>query len=467
MPPWRSLLARLCERLQGTTAAGLGDRPAGRQPDATRTPIPQGVGDRPYNAGNPATVAEGYNRLMISSASAPNRRRPNERLRAQRLRRAWSLEDVARKLVELAVALGERPPGVNATMVGRWERGEHTPRPPYPRLLCLLFDASPETLGLADPETAVVEELHLVGGRRAERPLHLSEETVRNLETMTAAYRRMYHTVGAHDLIDGIAEHVRTTRGFWRRTTDPQLGPSLAGITSEAAMLAGRMSFFDLGRPSEAEPYYQTALAAAEGAGDRALQAVVLGNQSFIPRNRGDFEDALRLLRQAKSLTSDQPTVRSWATALEAMTYLWARQPAKSLAAMEQAEALLAQARPEDRPAWFDYYDPARLAGFHGLLWIRLGDPETAQRILDRAIATLPAEAAKQRACYLADQATVQASAGEVERACQLGSEALQILSDVEYATGVQRVRDLRARLRPHRSHPAVADLTEQLLLVS
>jgi tetratricopeptide (TPR) repeat protein len=277
----------------------------------------------------------------------------------------------------------------------------------------------------------------------------------------------MYHTVGAHDLIDGIAEHVRTTRGFWRRTTDPQLGPSLAGITSEAAMLAGRMSFFDLGCPSEAEPYYQTALAAAEGAGDRALQAVVLGNQSFIPRNNGDFDGALHLVAQAKALASDQPTIRSWATALEAMTYLWARQPARSLAAMEHAMALLEEVRPDDRPAWFDYYDSSRLAGFHGLLRIRLGDPEAAQRILDQAIAELPAEAAKQRACYLADQATVQASAGEVERACQLGAEALQILGEVEYATGVQRVRDLRATLRPHRQHPAVADLTEQLLLVS
>jgi hypothetical protein len=147
-------------------------------------------------------------------------------------------------------------------MVGRWERGEHTPRPPYPRLLCLLFDASTEALGLSDPEAVVAGDLRLVGGRRAERPLRLSEETVRNLETVTAAYRRMYHTVGAHDLIDGIAEHVRTARGFWRRTTDPKLGPSLAGITSETAMLAGRMSFFDLGRPSEAEPYYQTALGA-------------------------------------------------------------------------------------------------------------------------------------------------------------------------------------------------------------
>src|SRR5512133_433126 len=39
-----------------------------------------------------------------------------------------------------------------------------------------------------------------------------------------------------------------------------------------------------------------------------------------------------------------------------------ARQPAKSLAAMEEAQALLEQARLDDRPAWFDYYDPAGTA---------------------------------------------------------------------------------------------------------
>ena len=186
-------------------------------------------------------------------------------------------------------------------------------------------------------------------------------------------------------------------------------------------MLAGRVSFFDLGRPSEAEPYYQAALVAAEGAGDRALRAAVLGNQSCIARNSGDFDSALHLLAQAKSLAEDQPTVHSWATALEAMTYLWARQPGNGLAAMDRAKTLLEQARPDDRPAWFDYYDPTRLAGFNGLLRIRPGDPENAQRVLGQAIAKLPAEAAKQRACYLADQAAVHASAGAVERACRLG----------------------------------------------
>jgi predicted negative regulator of RcsB-dependent stress response len=400
---------------------------------------------------------------------------PNERLRAQRLRRAWSLQDVVRELCDLADRLGERPLGVSPTMVYNWETGRHRPRSPYPRLLCLLYECSAEDLGLWEP--AGPSELRRAGGlvvpppgfagRWPERPLHVSEATIHNLENVTAAYRRMYHTVAAHDLIDDVAQHAQTTAGFWRRAADPELRRSLAAATSEITMLAGRMSFFDLGRPSQAEPYYRDALEAAEEAQDRPLQAVVLGNKSFLPRSRGDFATALQLLDQAKRLVPDDPTVRSWAMALEAMTKAWAQEPAKSLAALEAAESVLDNAMSDAAPAWFDYYDRPRLASFKGQVHIRLAQPEIAHAVLDEAIGALDPDAAKQRACYLADQATVCVDQGEVDEACQLGIQALQLLGAVEYETGVQRVRDLRTKLRPWPDHPAVADLTEQLLLVS
>jgi hypothetical protein len=406
---------------------------------------------------------------------AATRWQPNERLVAQRLRRGWSLEDVVRELCALAIRVGERPLGVNATMVYNWEKGRHRPRPPYPRLLCLLYECSAEELGLYQP--AGVSELHRAGGlvvpprgfagRRPERPVRISEATVHNLENVTAAYRRMYHTVAAQDLIDDVAQHAQTTAGFWRRTADPEVRRSLAAAASEITMLAGRMSFFDLGRPSQAEPYYQDALEAAQDAGDRPLQAVVLGNKSFLPRSRGDFACALQLLDEAKRLVPDDPVIRSWAMALEAMTQAWAQEPAESLVALETAEAVLDDTTPGTAPAWFDYYDRPRLAGFKGQVHIRLAQPETAHAVLEEAMGALDPDAAKQRACYLADQATVCVDEGEVDRACQLGMQALQLLGAVEYETGVQRVRDLRVKLRPWRNHPAVADLTEQLLLVS
>jgi tetratricopeptide (TPR) repeat protein len=400
---------------------------------------------------------------------------PNIRLQERRARAHLTQEAVAEELARLAwVHQGIRA-GVNADMVGKWERGEKRPSKFYRRLLCLLYECLAEELGWWEP--AGTSELRRVGGlvvpppgfggRWPERPLHVSEATVHNLESVTAAYRRMYHTVAAHDLIDDVAQHAQTTAGFWRRTADPELRRSLAAAASEITMLAGRMSFFDLGRPSQAEPYYQDALEAAQDAGDRPMQAVVLGNKSFLPRSRGDFASALQLLDQAKRLVPDDPVVRSWAMALEAMTQAWAQEPTQSLAALEAAETVLDDAAPGAAPAWFDYYDRPRLAGFKGQVHIRLAQPETAHTVLEEAMGALDPDAAKQRACYLADQATVCVDEGEVDQACQLGIQALQLLGEVEYETGVQRIRDLRVKLRPWRDHPAVADLTEQLLLVS
>jgi hypothetical protein len=400
---------------------------------------------------------------------------PNIRLQERRARAHLTQEAVAEELARLAWVHQAIRVGVNADMVGKWERGEKRPSKFYRRLLCLLYECLAEELGWWEP--AGTSELRRVGGlvvpppgfggRWPERPLHVSEATVHNLESVTAAYRRMYHTVAAHDLIDDVAQHAQTTAGFWRRTADPELRRSLAAAASEITMLAGRMSFFDLGRPSQAEPYYQDALEAAQDAGDRPMQAVVLGNKSFLPRSRGDFASALQLLDQAKRLVPDDPVVRSWAMALEAMTQAWAQEPTQSLAALEAAETVLDDATPGAAPAWFDYYDRSRLAGFKGQVHIRLAQPETAHSVLEEAMGALDPDAAKQRACYLADRATVCVDEGEVDQACQLGIQALQLLGEVEYETGVQRVRDLRVKLRPWRNHPAVADLTEQLLLVS
>jgi tetratricopeptide (TPR) repeat protein len=406
---------------------------------------------------------------------APVRAYVPPKLRQHRALLSLTLEEVAAELDRLAWAHYGVHVGVNADMVGKWERGEKRPSKLYRQLLCLLYQCSAEELGLWEPGGS--SELRRAGGlvvpppgfggRWPERPLHVSEATVHNLESVTAAFRRMYHTVAARDLIDDVAQHAQTTAAFWRRTADPALRQSLAAAASEITMLAGRMSFFDLGRPSQAEPYYRDALQAAQEAKNQPLQAVVLGNQSFLPRSRGDFATALHLLDQAKRLVPDDKVVGSWARALEAMIKAWAQEPAGSLVALEAAEGVLDEATPGAAPAWFDYYDRSRLAGFKGQVHIRLAQPETAHAVLEEAIGALSPDAAKQRACYLADQATVCVAEGEVDQACQLGIQALQLLGEVEYETGVQRVRDLRPKLQRWPHHPAVADLTEQLLLVS
>ena len=72
----------------------------------------------------------------------------NERLREHRLRRGWTLDAVAERLDQLAPTVGRKHLGVSGTMVGKWERGERQPRGIYRELLCVLYQASTDELGL-------------------------------------------------------------------------------------------------------------------------------------------------------------------------------------------------------------------------------------------------------------------------------------------------------------------------------
>lgn len=68
---------------------------------------------------------------------------PNELLKAHRIRRCWSQEDLAAKI------------GTSPKNVGRWERGETSPSPYYCQRLCEVFDLKPWELGLL-PEDPVL-----------------------------------------------------------------------------------------------------------------------------------------------------------------------------------------------------------------------------------------------------------------------------------------------------------------------
>jgi tetratricopeptide (TPR) repeat protein len=80
----------------------------------------------------------------------PRRWEPNDRLIYERERRGWSQEDAAREAERVADRLGQPDLVFIGAQFGRWERGECRPRPPLRRVVCELYDASAEALGLLD-----------------------------------------------------------------------------------------------------------------------------------------------------------------------------------------------------------------------------------------------------------------------------------------------------------------------------
>jgi transcriptional regulator with XRE-family HTH domain len=79
---------------------------------------------------------------------------PNDRLVFERERRGWSQDDAAREAEQVADRLGLRGVIFTGQQFGRWERGECRPRPPNLGVVCELYEASAEILGLCDSPPA-------------------------------------------------------------------------------------------------------------------------------------------------------------------------------------------------------------------------------------------------------------------------------------------------------------------------
>ena len=74
----------------------------------------------------------------------------NDRLMHERERHGWSQEDAAREAEKVAHRIGRPDLVFTGAQFGRWERGECRPRPPLRRVVCELYEASAEALGLLD-----------------------------------------------------------------------------------------------------------------------------------------------------------------------------------------------------------------------------------------------------------------------------------------------------------------------------
>jgi DNA-binding transcriptional regulator YiaG len=77
--------------------------------------------------------------------------KPNLKLRHHRKMRNWTQADLAGELSRLCKPreVQQRGRGMISTgMVSSWERGEHLPSPFWQKKLCMLFDTTPDCLGL-------------------------------------------------------------------------------------------------------------------------------------------------------------------------------------------------------------------------------------------------------------------------------------------------------------------------------
>ena len=288
--------------------------------------------------------------------------------------------------------------------------------------------------------------------------------TAADFEAVTRSHRRLYWSVAPATLHPATIAHTTLGCALLAETAG-QTRQRIAAALAESYLLAGRIEFFDMREAERAQQTLLRALQAAGEADDALMGSAVLAHMAFVPAWVGDREAAMERMVAARTYARrglPSAELLSWLDAVEAECETRCGNTRTALHLLRRAEDVLANGGERETPEWLDWFTPARLAAFKGNTELRAGHLPQARTTLLRALEALGPEE-KQRTVVLGDLAAVEAAAGHPEAACQYALQALDQLERTWYATGMDRVREVRRALAPHQQEQCVRELDDRL----
>ncbi|MBW5481594.1 transcriptional regulator [Streptomyces bambusae] len=390
----------------------------------------------------------------------------NARLRAARTAAGFrSQQDLVNALARLGVTVGLK-------QVQRWESS--SPPWPYPdaRLaLQQLLGQTMEQLGFTPP-TGIVEPappatVLAPPSRSVVRTPNTMQPATAAAEYMavTRSHRRLYWTVAPATLHPAVTAHAELGDALFPATAG-NTRQTLAAALAESHLLAGRIEFFDQRAPERARDTWVRALQAAGEADDPLLGSAVLAHMAFVPGWAGDQPAAAELMIAARTYARRAPAspeFLAWLDAVEAECETRCGNMRAALNLIAHGEDVLAAGGEHSNPEWMDWFSPVRMAAFKGNTQLKAGHLPQARETLLRVLEELPADADKQRPVILGDLGAVEAAAGHPEAAAGYALRALELLERHWYATGMERVRDVRRALAAWQHEQCVRDLDDRL----
>lgn len=406
----------------------------------------------------------------------------NVRLKAARQHAGYgSQQALADALTRAAPQLGLGHIEISTRQIRRWESASPPwPRADHQRLLVHVLQLPIEDLGftapwdvsVAGPEAAAAAR-HPQPARHGGPALPLSKTrgviqpsgVASDYATITAAYRRLYSHVEPTQLHQPVIEHT----GMGIQLLGETAGISrtvLATALAESLLLAGRIEFFDLRQPDDADATLVRALQAAGEADDPLLGSAILAHAAFIPGWVGHRDETAQRLRAARTYARRGPASAeflAWLDAVEAECETIGGRTREALRLIEHAESVLAAGSPHASPDWFTWFSPVRLAAFKGNTQLRAGHLPQAAETLLAVLADPSMTGDKQRTIILGDLAAVEAAQHHPEAACDYAIQALDQLARTWYATGMDRVLEVRKTLQPSAELDCVQALDDRL----
>jgi hypothetical protein len=309
---------------------------------------------------------------------------------------------------------------------------------------------------LLDPVDRVIDS---IDGRR------IGHTTVTDIESITAARRRMDDALGGGSLLSAVREDLRVSINLLTRASySAEVGRRLYSATAEQARLASWLCF-DTGRHGLAQRYTQIALRSAHSAEDRQIGANVLGFAAYQAGASGDgvAAEPLSRIALAGGRGALTPAVEGAMHARLGMGRARLGDLSGAAASFETAEGLLTSSDREEEPDWIYWFTVGDLHGIAGESYMLANEPGVAVEHLHQAVVGTDEEFTRDRALWLSTTATAQVLNGDLEQGRHTAEGALEILSgDLGSGRVVEAFTEFCEALRTHNARDA-GDFEERL----
>jgi transcriptional regulator with XRE-family HTH domain len=308
------------------------------------------------------------------------------------------------------------------------------------------------------PATALISEL----GSRAV----LTDSGLTSFVRILLEYRRLGHQTGPSALLPGLISQTRVLMNLAGDAAEP-MRTKVFGLAGQYAEYTGWLTQ-EAGDDRAALWWTDLAVDLALRADQKDMASHALVRKALVSMYREDGRRTVELAVQAQQDTRASPRVRGLAAQREAQGHALTGDFANCQRALDcSAELLMSHACDEDQDQAGLLLGPTSISDFvqlaTGCCLLDLGQPARSAEILDAVVAGIPQTAQRSRARYGARRALAYSAAQEVDHACALAGDVLQIAELVDSATIRIELRSLRRSLSRWSAHPPVRQIMPRL----
>src|SRR5215216_3496146 len=206
------------------------------------------------------------------------------------------------------------------------------------------------------------------------------------------------------------------------------VGRALFSTTAQFTLGVGWMAY-DAGKYRLAQRYMTQALRMSHAANDRAFGGRILAAMSHQALHLGDVRHGLDFACAARTGTQGAvtPTTAAMLAVMEACAHAARGDAAPCLRALSDAECAFARSSPGEDPPWVDF-DEGGLSGHLARSFRDLNRPHEAEQFAVQSIQLCQPTHLRTRVQRYAILASANAQQGDLEGACAVGRQALEAM---------------------------------------